>query len=96
MLRKSPSRRDAIGLAAAGTLAGLLPAAARAATMSTVHYAMQKVPEDFVYRAKDWAKPYGVRVISSVSPSAVRSHAHPRASKYCSRISIGAPSSRSS
>ncbi len=73
MLRKFPSRREAMGLAAAGTLAGLLPSAARAATVPTVHYAMQKVPEDFVYRAKDWAKPYGVRVVSSVSPSAVRS-----------------------
>ena len=33
---------------------------------------------------------------ATISPSPVRSHAQPRASKYCSRTSIGAPSSRSS
>ena len=33
---------------------------------------------------------------ATISPSAVRSHAQPRASKYCSSTSIGAPSSRSS
>src|SRR4029079_17331128 len=33
---------------------------------------------------------------ATISPSPVRSHAQPRASKYCSSTSIGAPSSRSS
>lgn len=73
MQQDFPTRRAAIGLTAASTLAGMLPRTARAAVMPTVHYAMQKVPEDFVYRAKDWAKPYGVKVVSAVSPSAVRS-----------------------
>ena len=73
MQKDFPTRRAALGLTVAGGLAGLLPRTARAAAMPTVHYAMQKVPEDFVYRAKDWAKPYGVKVVSAVSPSAVRS-----------------------
>lgn len=62
-----------MGLAAAGAFAGLAPRAASAKAPQTVRYAMQKVPEDFVYRAKDWAKPYGVKVVSTVSPSAVGS-----------------------
>ena len=33
---------------------------------------------------------------ATISPSPVRSHAQPRAAKYCSRTSMGAPSSRSS
>lgn len=66
------SRRNTLFLAAAVPAATVLPRLAHAA-VPTVRYAMQRVPEDFVYRAKDWAAPYGVHVDESVSPSGVQS-----------------------
>ena len=72
MTHHFPTRREALGLAGAAALAATLPPTARAAEQ-IVRYAMQREPEEFVYRAKDWAKHYGVKVISTVSPSAVRS-----------------------
>lgn len=59
-------------LGALGTAANMLPQIAHSSVL-TVRYAMQRVPEDFVYRAKNWAAPYGVKVESNISPSAVRS-----------------------
>ena len=66
------------GIAVAGLLATVaivatLPAQTAKAAEYTVRYAMQKVPEDFAYRAKDWGAPYKLKVSASVSPSAVRS-----------------------
>jgi aliphatic sulfonates family ABC transporter substrate-binding protein len=63
-------------------MAGLLATVAIVSTLSahsataadyTIRYAMQKVPEDFVYQAKDWGARFGLKVTSTVSPSAVRS-----------------------
>lgn len=46
------------------------------AAQYTVRYAMQKVPEDFVYRARDWGQKYNLNVDKMVSPSGVRSMQH--------------------
>lgn len=73
MFNAFTTRRQTMTLIAGGMLGGTLASTASAADAQIVKYAMQRVPEDFVYRAKDWAKPYGVRVLESVSPSAVRS-----------------------
>jgi aliphatic sulfonates family ABC transporter substrate-binding protein len=63
-------------------MAGLLATVAAVSTLSahsaaaedyTIRYAMQKVPEDFVYQAKDWGARFGLKVTTNVSPSAVRS-----------------------
>ncbi len=54
-------------------LSPAMRSAPAAAEDYTVRYAMQRVPEDFVYRAKDWGKPYNLKVEETVSPSAVRS-----------------------
>lgn len=67
------TRRGAMGLIAGSVVGATLADAASAAGMPVVKYAMQRVPEDFVFRAKDWGKHYGVKVLTSVSPSAVRS-----------------------
>lgn len=66
------TRRHVISLTAVSCVATVLPNASAFAA-ETVRYSMQNVPEDYVYRAKDWAAPYGVTVKVSVSPSAVRS-----------------------
>jgi len=62
-----------VGIAAAVGLAGLSAAPSAIAAKYTVRYAMQQVPEDFVYRAKDWGAKYDLEVEEIVSPSAVRS-----------------------
>lgn len=66
------SRRNTLTLAAATSLGATIPQLGYAKN-TTVRYAMQRVPEDFVYRAKDWATPFGIKVAESVSPSAVQS-----------------------
>ncbi len=71
-MTKLLSRRKSLTIAAVTPAVAILPRFARA-DQPTVRYAMQRVPEDFVYRAKNWAAPYGVHVRESVSPSAVQS-----------------------
>ena len=63
----------ALSLAAALLLGGASLAPAAIAATYTVRYAMQRVPEDFVYRAKDWGAKYDLKVEQTVSRSAVRS-----------------------
>ncbi len=62
-----------LGLAAAALFGAALLAPSALAAKYTVRYAMQKVPEDFVYRAKDWGAKFDLKVEETVSPSAVRS-----------------------
>lgn len=70
-------KRLVLSVAAAGMALSCAIAAAQAqAAQYHVRYAMQKVPEDYVYRAKDWGKPYDVKVTEMVSPSGVRSMQH--------------------
>ena len=61
------------GIAAALGIASMIAAPSAIAAKYTVRYAMQQVPEDFVYRAKDWGAKYDLKVEETVSPSAVRS-----------------------
>ncbi len=63
----------AVGIAAAVGVGSVMAAPSAIAAKYTVRYAMQKVPEDFVYRAKDWGAKYDLKVEETVSPSAVRS-----------------------
>lgn len=72
-LQQHLSKVATFGLAAAMLAGGALFAPTAVAAKYTVRYAMQRVPEDFVYRAKDWGAKYDLRVTETVSPSAVRS-----------------------
>lgn len=72
-LQMHSKKRTALGLMISMVVGGLLLAPPAVAATYTVRYAMQKVPEDFVYRAKDWGAKFDVAVSESVSPSAVRS-----------------------
>lgn len=61
------------GLLFGAAVVTTLPSRPAAAAEYSIHYAMQKVPEDFAFRAKNWGAPYNLKVTPTVSPSGVRS-----------------------
>jgi len=77
MKKRFPRAMLVCSLAAAlAALACSLITVPAQAAQYRVRYAMQKVPEDYVYRASDWGKKYDLDVKTMVSPSGVRSMQH--------------------